>query len=306
MNQELLNIIFRQTGASKLLSSELIQDLWSGYGELLRLRLDSSSVILKLIQIPDTKKHPRSWNSNIGHQRKIKSYEVETHWYKNFNQEISTAKLPKYIASGKLENDQQYLILEDLKELNFYPAKSLSWQKVKLCIQWLAHFHKTNLNRAPIGLWPIGSYWHLKTRPEELEAMDDLELKLAAAQIDEKLNAAKFKTIIHGDAKLANFLFSKDACAAVDFQYVGGGIGMKDLAYFMSSIYEESDLQAYEKKCLDSYFETLALPDVEKEWRDLYAFAWADFYRFLQGWAPGHRKLNLYSEKMRGLALSKL
>ena len=305
MNQELLQIVFQKTGATKLLNTELIQQLWSGYGDLLRLSLDNGSVIVKFIQTNQQQNHPRSWNTKIGHTRKIKSYQVENQWYKNFGKEIPGARFPHCIGSGEIQAGQ-YLVLEDLKEQGFRPASSIGWKQVERCLQWLAQFHKHYLRQPPKDLWPNGTYWHLETRPEELEAMEDLELKQAAAQIDEKLNAAKFKTIIHGDAKLANFLFSKDDCAAVDFQYVGGGIGMKDLAYFMSSIYEESELQANEQKCLDTYFEALALPDVEKEWRDLYVFAWADFYRFLQGWAPGHRKLNLYSEKMRSLALTKL
>ena len=79
------------------------------------------------------------------------------------------------------------------------------------------------------------------------------------------LNTAKFKTIIHGDAKLANFLFGPDAVAAVDFQYVGGGVGIKDVAYFLSSIYTEDELFSHEKKCLDHYFQALNNAEVEKE-----------------------------------------
>lgn len=83
-------------------------------------------------------------------------------------------------------------------------------------------------------LWKQGTYWHLSTRPEELAKMLDSPLKQHASHIDEKLDECSFKTIVHGDAKLANFCFTKSGTksAAVDFQYVGGGCGMKDVAYF--------------------------------------------------------------------------
>ena len=79
------------------------------------------------------------------------------------------------------------------------------------------------LGAEPQGLWPVGTFWHLATRPDELEEMDDLKLKQAAPIIDSKLNNCQFKTIVHGDAKPANFCFGQktNSVAAVDFQYVG-------------------------------------------------------------------------------------
>ena len=63
----------------------------------------------------------------------------------------------------------------------------------------------------------------------------------------------KFKTIVHGDAKLANFCFSHDLSnvAAVDFQYVGGGCGMKDVAYFLGSCLNDQELRTTENELLD-------------------------------------------------------
>lgn len=290
-------IILDSTYSKQIISKEIIQELWSGYGTLERVRTDKTSVIVKNIQFPKNSNHPKGWSSSIGHKRKVKSYQVEMNWYQHYG-EMS----PKLIASGEISNSQ-YLILEDLELSQFKTIDSPSPQQIKHCLKWLADFHKLYLHQPPKELWEVGTYWHLDTRPEELKIMSDLELKEAAARIDNKLNDAQFKTIVHGDAKLANFLFNNQTVAAVDFQYVGGGVGVKDVAYFLSSIYDENELSYNDEHCLAYYFEQLDNKDVEKEWRELYPYAWCDFYRFLNGWAPGHYKINNYSKRMRDKVL---
>ncbi len=86
--------------------------------------------------------------------------------------------------------------------------------------------------------------------------MEDVELKQAAIRIDQILRASPYQTFVHGDAKLANFCFSSDGLqvAAVDFQYVGGGCGIKDVAYFISSCLHEEDCERYEDELLAWYF----------------------------------------------------
>jgi thiamine kinase-like enzyme len=307
MNSNLHNIILDNTGASNISKIELIQTLWSGYGQLNRVYLeqahsDQTSVVIKLIQFPTNKDHPRGWNSNLSHLRKVKSYQVEMNFYNIYNQGIKHAYIPKFIASGVIDS-RQYLILEDLLTKDFAPKIKISWREVQLCLKWLANFHAKYLIIEPKHLWPVGSYWHLATRPDELAALDDLALKKSAPLIDEMLNRAKYKTFVHGDAKLANFLFTNDEVAAVDFQYVGGGVGIKDVAYFLSSIYHEDELHNYESQCLDYYFNELTTitqnQELVIEWRALYPYAWADFYRFLKGWSPEHWKIHSYSELMK-------
>lgn len=298
MDTDLQNLIINCIGAKEVTGLELIQKLWSGYGELSRVHTDQGSVILKLIEFPEGADHPRGWATDIGHQRKKKSYQVEKCWYQNFDLSVTHARMANGLSFGNM-GEKQYLLLEDLKNSGFERNHHPSWKEVEQCLSWLAHFHNNFLGKRPSGLWEIGTYWHLDTRPEELEVLDDRELKNAASLIDKKLNEARFQTIVHGDAKLSNFLFNGNEAAAVDFQYVGGGIGVKDLAYFMSSIYEEDELEAKEEQCLDTYFRYLENPEVEKEWRELYPFAWCDFYRFLKGWSPGHWKINSYSEMMK-------
>jgi len=301
MNPSLEKIILDTRQARHILDVELIQNLWSGYGELTRVITDNGSLIAKIIKFPTAQDHPRGWATNIGHERKKKSYRVEKNWYTSL-EGVARARMATGLASGHV-GDQEYILLEDLQSSGFVTRSNLDWQEVEWCLSWLAHFHRHYMGYSTKGLWSIGTYWHLATRPEELKALTDMALKKAAPKIDNKLNAAKHRTIVHGDAKLDNFLFNDDEAAAVDFQYVGGGVGIKDVAYFMGSIFAEDELQDYEAHVLDTYFKYLGLPEVEKEWRALYPLAWCDFYRFLQGWSPGHWKINSYSERMREQAL---
>jgi aminoglycoside phosphotransferase (APT) family kinase protein len=159
----------------------------------------------------------------------------------------------------------------------------------------------------------------LDTRPDEFDAMKSGPLKAAPQVSDEKLNNAHYQTILHGDAKVANFCFAKDMnlVAAVDFQYVGGGCGMKDLAYLIGSCLSEADCEHWEGEILFYYFKELKLAlelnnksvnfaELEQEWRSLFSYAWTDFSRFLEGWLPTHQKLNNYTKKMELVVLGKL
>ena len=141
--------------------------------------------------------------------------------------------------------------------------------EIKACLSWLAHFHATFLNVAPTHLWKTGTYWHLETRPDVLKVLDDLKPKKAASLIDQKLKDSPFQTLVHGDAKLANFCFSNDGSkvAAVDFQYIGAGCGMKDVVYFIGSCLYEEDCEQQEFQLLEFYFSTLksALKEQNKD-----------------------------------------
>lgn len=307
MNDYFKSIILQSTGASSLFEKEIIQELWSGYGEIIRVGLENASVesvIVKHVQLPTYKNHPRGWNTDISHQRKVKSYKVEATWYDTYSKN-SAARLPECLAF-EMQNDEVLIVLEDLDAAG-YPLRkqAVTWEEMVACLAWLAKFHASYLGKAPNGLWENGTYWHLETRPQELAVLEDQRLRTAAAVIDEKLNACEYKTFVHGDAKLANFCFAKDGqVAGVDFQYVGGGCGMKDVAYFIGSCLNENECERLEAQILDVYFEHLqnemkeSNEALETEWRSLYRVAWADFHRFLKGWSPGHWKLNSYSERI--------
>jgi hypothetical protein len=297
----LLGRIREQTGATQVRRGERIQSLWRGYGEVVRFHLtgaDQPSVVVKHVRPPK--------GSGRSHSRKLRSYEVEQTWYQDWASRCGdNCRVPACIALERGKGEWLF-VLEDL-DASGYPGRghSLSDRQNDLCVRWLAGFHATFLGDRPRGLWKIGTYWHLATRPDELQQMPGGALRGAAKDIDARLGSARFQTLVHGDAKPANFCFSANgrAVAAVDFQYVGGGCGMKDLAYFCSGESRRST-----QRLLDVYFSALRqglsgrpvdAAAVEAEWRSLYAWACADFQRFMAGWSPGWRDRSYGQELTR-------
>ena len=323
------NTVLSATGAKTIISSTVIQSLWSGYGQIVRLELNGgthSSVVLKHIKLPNTSNHPRGWNSSLSHQRKVRSYQVEAHWYQHYASHCdNNCVIPNCLAVNTGENET-VLVLSDLDAIGFNVRKnSAEIHDLYTCLDWLASFHATFLNSATEGLWECGTYWHLDTRPDELAALDDKALRQAAPLIDQKLRQCRYQTLVHGDAKLANFCFRPDnstpdsspKVAAVDFQYIGHGCGMKDVVYFIGSCLNEDECEAMESLLVDYYFSILNerikqngldinTVELEDEWRALYSVAWADFHRFIKGWSPGHWKINSYSERLTASVIKNL
>ena len=233
----------------------------------------------------------------------MKSYQVETAFYEQWADRCDdSCRVPACFAL-ETHGDEVFMVMEDLDAAGFDGRRSrVSTAELEACLSWLANFHAEFMGESPANLWPIGTYWHLDTRPDELAELADPDLKAAAAAIDAALNASPFQTFVHGDAKLANFCFSNDArVAAVDFQYIGGGCGMKDVAYFIGSCLSEAACERREAELLAVYFQALEhalnargkqldFAALEADWRALYPVAWTDFFRFLQGWSPGHWK----------------
>lgn len=308
-----------------------LQSLWSGYGEIQRVELDGyehESVIVKHVAPPSP---ARRWDdaTRRSHARKLRSYAVEMAWYQSYALRLGAeCRVPRLLGSVS-DQERWVFVLEDLDRVG-YPGRhrflgaGLDAAAVERCLVWLARFHATFLGSCPEGLWATGTYWHLDTRPDELLRMTRPRLQSAATALDVRLKSAKFQSFVHGDAKVDNFCFAaEDAAvavadvAAVDFQYVGGGVGVKDIAYFFSSIWGAAECEGQATDALDYYFgrlrealsgrlTPLTADALEQEWRALYPVAWADFYRFLDGWAPGHAEDHAYSERMLHQALANL
>lgn len=300
---------------------ELIQELWSGYGRIERWRLSSvedpetlRSVILKVVDPGGaSEEHPRGWASSLSDERKRASYRIERDFYRRYSAQLGPdASVPGWLGDQETATGG-HMLLEDLDASGLAARRERpSDAEIRACLRWLAAFHATFLGQTPDGLWERGTYWHLATRPDELAATEDAKIRAAAPEIDARLGAARWRTFVHGDAKVANFCFRSPAVdgprnvAAVDFQYVGGGVGVQDVSYLLGSCLTEEQLERLADGYLEMYFAEFRsfvrdadrANEVEREWRELWPFAWADFHRFLCGWAPDHWKLSGYSERM--------
>ncbi len=296
---DLAAFVAEACGAERARRGARLQTLWGGYGQLWRFHLegaDVATVIVKEIAPPSSV--GRVGEESRSHARKCRSYDVELAFYRAHAARTNARCRVPRMRGTRAAGERWQLVLEDLDAAGFsHRRRGRNAVEIGPCVRWLAQFHACFLEVAPIDLWPEGTYWHLATRPDELARTEDVELREAARSFDRALSATRFRTLVHGDAKPANFCFSADGddVAAVDFQYVGGGCGMKDVAYLLHGTGTTADREAL----LGLYFSELrtALEErncerattsaVEDEWRRLHPIAAADFVRFLAGWSPG-------------------
>ena len=313
---DLTKQIRRGTGALAVELGERVQSLWGGYGEIRRAEIrrpeGTHAVIVKRVTPPAERSLAASPEKLRSHRRKLRSYAVELAFYQRYAASSDASCRVPTLLYGEAAQERFLFVLEDLDAAGFSLRRTRCTEtEIASCLGWLAAFHARFLAVAPEGLWKVGTYWHLATRSDELAALPPGGLRRAASRIDEQLNGARFQTLVHGDAKLENFCFSAgQAVAAVDFQYVGGGVGVKDVVYFLGSCLHPRECEAAVPRYLELYFSALrselgrpgaAAVDaeaLEREWRELFAWAWVDFYRFLLGWAPGYAAGDGYSEQL--------
>jgi len=205
----LVEIVRQRLGASSLEVSERIQSLWSGYGAIYRCSVEGASevpggsVVVKHVKPPSELNHPRGWASSQSHERKLRSYRVEQKFYESYaplSDQDSRVPNSHFLE----ENVGEWLFaLEDLDASGFSVRRhSLGEAQLRSCVRWLAEFHALHLGTKPEGLWEVGTYWHLATRPDELAVMADDRLRDVASAIDRRLSSARFQTLVHGDAKV--------------------------------------------------------------------------------------------------------
>jgi hypothetical protein len=285
-----------------------LQSLWGGYGDLWRAELTRAGKVSSVI-VKDVR--PPADDGSLAHRRKLRSYRVEQAFYERYAARCDDAcRVPRALGLGA-EHGTFLSVLEDLDAAGFMGRRSrVDASELSAVLGWLAAFHAAFLGQRPDDLWKVGTYWHLATRPDEFARLERPALRKAASGIDARLSSARFRTFVHGDAKLENVCFAPGGrVALVDFQYVGGGVGVKDVAYFLSSCLSPAECAALIPGHLNQYFGALRaalaprcalveLDALEHEWRELFPLAWVDFYRFLLGWAPGRCDPDPFSDAL--------
>jgi hypothetical protein len=289
----LLRTVAELAGARDARRGARLQSLWAGYGELFRVELEGAPVRTAIVKHVRPPSHLGA-STDLSHARKLRSYDVETAWYRTYAPRCGDdCRVPALLGS-RTGDGEWLLVLEDLDAAGFSRrTRDPSPAELDQCLAWLAALHARFLGVPPAGLWKVGTYWHVATRPDELARTTDPALREAAPRLDARLEGCTFRTLLHGDAKEENFCFGPRGVAAVDFQYAGGGCAMKDVAYLLYGRWGS----AAEAHALDAYFAHLRAAlernardadadAVEREQRALYPLACADFCRFLAGWAP--------------------
>ncbi|CAH0038062.1 unnamed protein product [Clonostachys rhizophaga] len=174
------------------------------------------------------------------------------------------------------------------------------------------------------SIWLNGGYTYLATRRKEYQSLVEDKssewsdalckpVKGSSESIAEIVAAfltpsgRPFETYIHGDVKSDNLFTTRsgDRVAFVDFQYVGLGLGVSDLAKLFTcsvpqdllvsedegSLPEELAMESGERKLLEEYLNTLHefadMADIEYPW-DLFVRHWetalVDWCRFQASW----------------------
>jgi len=206
--------------------------LWAGMGYIYQIKVqlpdnDKVSFIVKRV-IP-----PRKSSRSMGDERKAASYLIEAKFYKH----IASTLIEQYDLSLPIPyhvecNDNTDEVTICMSLLEGSPGYCGDDDSIQAMLSWLSTLHAATwgskadeyVNQKLVQ--PIGSYWHLDTRPNEHNAISNRgwegRLKLAARAIDERLKRDNMQCCIHGDAKEANMLFDgKGGVSMYDLQYCG-------------------------------------------------------------------------------------
>eukprot|EP01134_Creolimax_fragrantissima_P004035 CFRG4035T1 len=287
---------------------DLVQTLWAGYGKVLRYEkciLEDGAVVSVIIKYISP---PSMAADSVGHKRKTMSYDNEMSFYKNLRTTLFKESTPGHCHIPRSyclarNGTSRTFVMEDM--CTRFPrsvSKGMDFMTARTALRWLAKFHGTLWTKTAeaqnCGISSTGSYWHLDTRMNELEKIEDDRILNSARLVDHWLKSSPFRTLIHGDFKAENLLFNNamTECAAVDFQYCGVDIPMRDVAYLLQHSCSPTTMKR-EKELLEFYYSHLMrfLNEVDlmqgtaekftfQAMTDQYAVAVTDFYRFTCGW----------------------
>ena len=265
--------------------------LWAGYGSITEVtispptkdaasRAPQNRLILKRVSPPEK-------GCGESHARKVRSYNVEAAFYADGGPAVALARagvpVPTPLAVSSKGREIE-MLLTDLRVTHPLRFGRGSFDEAVAGLKLLAKIHAAFWESPlPDGLWPEGSYWRLDTRMDELAQTDDPRVVRSARAIDLRLRGiirrdggggggreerrVARRTLVHGDPKGDNLLLSEPGssgaappaitAAAYDFQYCGGGLGVRDVAYFLCSAVDSRTLGAREDDLVAAYHAAL-------------------------------------------------
>jgi len=143
MNHSFQQTLCSTTGASVCFEIEVIQNLWSGYGKIARYGLtesDHETVVVKHVRLPENSCHPRGWDSDRSHERKVRSYQVEVAWYEQWSLRCDeTCRVPRFLLL-EAQGDDVLMVLEDLDDSGFAERRStVNDEELHAGLSWLRH-----------------------------------------------------------------------------------------------------------------------------------------------------------------------
>jgi hypothetical protein len=273
--------------------------LWAGMGYIYDIKWKSHHIIVKRILPPPLN------SRSFGDQRKATSYLIEANFYSNVADFLILEHQLAIPVPFLVERSDDDHVTICMSRLDGRPGGLGTDDEVHAVLRWLATLHAATwapkidelVSNDGCGLQPIGSYWHLDTRPDEHQSMPrrgwEGRLKRASRAIDERLKRDPMQCCIHGDAKDANIMFAKgdnNECEAMlyDFQYCGRGPPSVDLAYFICVAVGYGDncagmLKFYHRELTSRLGSKHMHPSFEAL-EESVALAFADFQRFMSGW----------------------
>lgn len=227
---------------------------------------------------------------------------------------------------GTLNRVQSQAALTWLADFHgFWWTRSARIDKDSCILPPLQHYkhHASTSFAGQGGLWCQGGYTYLDTRRTEYDSLKNdsdqewssqlcsptsssgLSIAELAARFITSSSASPYQTLIHGDVKSENLFTTKsgDRVAFYDFQYVGFGLGVSDLAKLftcsiplsslvddISIVYGEAKLtmQKGEQRLLECYLERLMRTSGKQYIWDVFVRHWevalVDWLRFQASW----------------------
>ena len=243
---------------------------------------------------------------------------------------ILTDLRPSFPLAGEkraeLNQKQVYASLSWLAKFHgFWWSRTRTFDREVLIRAPLEEVQRPKTKRTGSSVWLHGGYSYLATRRAEYASLAEDEdsewseslcipstgqslstaekvAKLLAPQPDGMGVMARYETLIHGDVKSENLFttMSGEEVAFYDFQYVGLGLGVCDLAKLFTcsiplkmlhedmDIPEELAMQQGEKELLQRYQETIEQTSGDKYPWDILVKHWetalVDWLRFQASW----------------------